>query len=650
MVLVVSTGSPALATGSFSDDDGSVHEANIELIAAAEITVGCGADVYCPDSPVTRAQMASFLVRALGYVDDGGGDRFSDDDNSVHETDIDRLAAAGVTVGCEPDAFCPEAPVTRAQMASFLSRAFHYDQAAPTADHFSDDDGSTHEGNINRLFEAGVTVGCGVDAFCPEAPVTRAQMASFLARALRLPWPPDESGHIDITPELRDAFGSPLAVGDFNADGWDDIAAAAIGENEYEGAVRVIFGTAGGPTGSTQYLSDADFGLTPQPSAYFGRGLAVGDFDGDGFDDLAIGANDANAGGVGRVMLANGSATGITAVGEIMRGFPGELWIEDLAAGEFGAGPEDDLAIGIPRRDVGMNSAAGAVEVQYGSPTGLTQPTVFHQDSDGVAGVAEQDDFFGGALATGDLNGDGIDELVIGVPFEDLSIIDDETNVGAVHVFAGTPDGLDIEGFGPNQLIHQADIGQSNDMDDSFGAAITVGDLTGDGLGDLVVGTPGEDVDSVADRGDVYVIAGSDVGPDTGSVTDLTTIAGTSQPLDAQAGLGHHLGFVAGPDPLVVVPRQVSAASCPAPAGSDDKVYLLAPGGLVSLPIAPLEQHIAQLATATGDIDGDGTVDLIIGARKHPLAADDCTEVGAIAMWNGQHDGSFVVWPGGLIR
>ena len=81
---------------------------------------------YCPDRPVTRGQMAAFLVRALGYTNDGGGNHFSDDNRSVFESAIDRLATAGVTLGCNPPAntkFCPDQPVTRGQMAAFLTRA-----------------------------------------------------------------------------------------------------------------------------------------------------------------------------------------------------------------------------------------------------------------------------------------------------------------------------------------------------------------------------------------------------------------------------------------------------------------------------------------------------------------------------------------------
>jgi uncharacterized delta-60 repeat protein len=114
---------------SFVDDSGSVFESHIEALARAGITLGCNPpanDRFCPNDPVTRGQMAAFLVRSFGYTDDGGGDLFVDDDESVFAGDIDRLGAAGVTLGCNPpvnDRFCPDNPVTREQMAAFLTRA-----------------------------------------------------------------------------------------------------------------------------------------------------------------------------------------------------------------------------------------------------------------------------------------------------------------------------------------------------------------------------------------------------------------------------------------------------------------------------------------------------------------------------------------------
>jgi hypothetical protein len=120
-------------TNTFVDDDGSIHEAAIEAIFAAGITKGCNPPVndrYCPDDPVTRGAMAAFLNRALGLAPTGV-DFFTDDDASVFEGDINRLAAAGITLGCNPptnDRYCPDSLVTRAQMATFLTRALDLDE------------------------------------------------------------------------------------------------------------------------------------------------------------------------------------------------------------------------------------------------------------------------------------------------------------------------------------------------------------------------------------------------------------------------------------------------------------------------------------------------------------------------------------------
>nr|MDJ0952869.1 S-layer homology domain-containing protein [Acidimicrobiia bacterium] len=112
----------------FDDTSGSVFETNILKLATAGITRGCNAEgtLFCPNDFVTRGQMAAFLVRAFGLSDDGGGDLFTDDDGSIFESNIDKLATAGITRGCNPpvnDLFCPNDVVTRGQMAAFLHRA-----------------------------------------------------------------------------------------------------------------------------------------------------------------------------------------------------------------------------------------------------------------------------------------------------------------------------------------------------------------------------------------------------------------------------------------------------------------------------------------------------------------------------------------------
>jgi 2-keto-3-deoxy-6-phosphogluconate aldolase len=120
---------PAAPTDYFTDDDTSIFEDDINRLAQSGITRGCNPPDntnFCPEDTVTREQMAAFLVRGLVYTDNGGGDLFTDDDASIFEDDIDRLATAGVTRGCNPPAnthFCPTNTVTREQMAAFLHRA-----------------------------------------------------------------------------------------------------------------------------------------------------------------------------------------------------------------------------------------------------------------------------------------------------------------------------------------------------------------------------------------------------------------------------------------------------------------------------------------------------------------------------------------------
>jgi hypothetical protein len=205
--------------GTFADDNGNVHEANIEAIANAGITKGCNPplnDRYCPRGNVTRGQMAAFLNRAL-VLAPAASDFFTDDDGMVFEADINAVAAAGITKGCNPptnDQFCPDDTVTREQMAAFLDRAFDYPTAG--SDYFSDDGGSLFEASINAIAAAGVTAGCNPptnDNFCPTGIVKRDQMASFFARALGLdpitPPPPETPDAIIIDHTTTDIDAIP---------------------------------------------------------------------------------------------------------------------------------------------------------------------------------------------------------------------------------------------------------------------------------------------------------------------------------------------------------------------------------------------------------------------------------------------------------
>lgn len=172
--------------------DGHTFIDDITWLAQQGITLGCNPPdntLFCPNSSVTRGQMAAFLVRTLHYTAGGGDNLFVDDDNSVFEIDIDRLGTAGVTQGCNPpinDRFCPGQAVTRGQMAAFLSRAFKLTNLGQV-DLFVDDNGSVFEIEIDKLGATGISRGCNPpinDRFCPNQPVTRAQMAAFIRRAV----------------------------------------------------------------------------------------------------------------------------------------------------------------------------------------------------------------------------------------------------------------------------------------------------------------------------------------------------------------------------------------------------------------------------------------------------------------------------------
>ena len=149
----------------------------------------CGSDMFCPDEPVARWVMAVWLVRVLEDTSPSGGgtSRFVDVDDSLWWAPyVERLAVLGVTAGCatDPARFCPSDTVTRAQMATFLTRAF--DLAPGPSAGFVDVAGGPHQPGINALAASGVTVGCVTHPlrFCPARAVTRGQMATFLTRAL----------------------------------------------------------------------------------------------------------------------------------------------------------------------------------------------------------------------------------------------------------------------------------------------------------------------------------------------------------------------------------------------------------------------------------------------------------------------------------
>ena len=212
-IAVAGLATTAAAQGGFTDVTSRSHKANIEALAEMGLFEGteCGEQQFCPDDPANRWTVAVWIVRALDGADPPAvaQSRFADvDDDEWWVPYVERLADLQITVGCkrEPLRFCPDETVTRARMASFLARAFDL-AAAPSAG-FADTEGSSHEANIDALFAAGITVGCNQDPlrYCPNNPVSRAQMATLLRRGLDDTHPEPASFTIEAGPRSGDTL------------------------------------------------------------------------------------------------------------------------------------------------------------------------------------------------------------------------------------------------------------------------------------------------------------------------------------------------------------------------------------------------------------------------------------------------------------
>jgi hypothetical protein len=456
---------------------------------------------------------------------------------------------------------------------------------------------------------------------------------------------------------------------DFDADGYEDLAIGVPREDletqptGNQGVVQVIYGSSDGLAAERNQMwhqNSPGIGGASEGGDGFGQTLACGDFDGNGSDDLAIGVPDEDIGTTpdpnaaevfngGAVQIIYGSPSGLIATGnqwwsQGWFGLAGQVEFDDrfgaaLAAGDFDGDGTDDLAVGVPDEDIGAIVDAGGVQVIYGSAAGLTavDNQWWDQSAPGIADGPEASDRFGAELTTGDYNGDGSDDLAIGVPKEDIGTIVD---AGGVHMLYGSVSGLATGGA---QWWYQElpDVLGGSELRDRYGENLTTGDFDGDNADDLAIGIPGEGAGTRADSGAVHVMYGTASGLtasddqwwDQGSPGILGALerhdnfgdevsAGDFDGdgiTDLAIGVGEE--FVDFPSGRVAYPGlvQVIFGSASGLAATGNESWSQASPGILGA--AEQGDWFGAWSLAVLNTDGDGQDDLVVGVPREALGS-----------------------------
>jgi hypothetical protein len=426
--------------------------------------------------------------------------------------------------------------------------------------------------------------------------------AGFSARAAEIHLPDLPSWTTDGEQTGSDYGYAVSAAGDVNGDGLDDIL---IGAPLYEsgvyreGVVYGFYGSEGGLNQTANWMVGSG-----QTGARFGAALAsAGDVDGDGYDDVFVGAPRYNDGQPteGAAFLYLGSADGlqVTPVWSVQ----GEISEFELGYAVDGAGDLNgddylDLVIGVHHFTDGQSSE-GQVRVYYGSSSGFESGSYWSYVSNQSGAT------LGAAVAgLGDVNGDGYDDLAVGAPYYN----DTATDAGAVFVFYGSETGLSAA------YDWYVAGGTENEK---FGMSVAAaGDLNQDGFADLLVGVPGYG-DDLTDQGAVFVYLGSASGlaeqpaviwkgGQTGSDFGYSV---------ASAGDLNHDGLL---DCLVGAPFYTNDQQ------TEGGIFVFY-GRKQELPSAydwrnygnKAEASLGFSVAAAGDVDGDGYGDILAGAPTY---------------------------------
>ena len=293
------------------------------------------------------------------------------------------------------------------------------------------------------------------------------------------------------------------------------------------GTVTVFAGSANGPSVGT-HLLQSRFNAADEADDLFGSALATGDFNRDGYIDLAIGTPGEQIGTIkaGAIAVFNGSSTGLNQargfdqndIGQ--QDLAGDLFGKSLAAGDFNGDGYTDLAVGVPGKVIG-GARSGQVTVLKGGSGGLAFGWVV--DQRGANGANEAGDLFGDAVAAGNVlgakTGTVYADLVVGTPGESPS---SDPQSGGGYVFPGAAAGPVSGGIG----FTQAGYGGANESGDRFGAAVATGDFNKDGWADIAVGIPGEAPRTDPQSGTATIIHGGNTALGTGFPIEARDVVG----------------------------------------------------------------------------------------------------------------------------
>ena len=325
-----------------------------------------------------------------------------------------------------------------------------------------------------------------------------------------------------------DRFGGAIVAGDFNGDGFEDLAVSspgrAVGGESNAGAVHVIWGTAGGlvTTGSTLLTKNSFASLGSAAAGdQFGLALAAADFNADGRDDLAVGIPNHNVGGTpssGALQVYHGSATGFAGAQAVTQaGFTtggsiggtsaaGDQFGFTLSTGDFNGDLFADIAVGVPGKDIDSNQDAGRTHVLYGTAAGIGAADALVLDQ--PAGPSAAGSRFGERLATGDLDGNGSDELAV--------FSRGFMNGGRLYLHQGRSIGLAenaatvlAKGTAWLEAGTPQTAAETNVAGDFFGFSMAMADFNGNGRADLAVGVPSRDNNTIQDCGQLHFFDGT---------------------------------------------------------------------------------------------------------------------------------------------